>query len=248
MSTPQATKQRVVLIIDDDAALAKMLALYLIRYNYRLVHAGNAEEGFKKLSQEKPEAVLLDITLPGISGLQICREIREKSAVPIIMISALGEASDRIVGLELGADDYLPKPFDSRELVARLEALFRRSERNPAAGHENPIVTLGGLVVDRSRRAATLDGSEIELSSSEFALLTVLIERPGHVFSRDDLLDALRGIDWEAYNRSVDVLISRLRRKLKDNAKNPRFLKTVWGTGYTLLPQKELNQEQRKAS
>ncbi len=244
MPDKEKQKLRTILMIDDDVTLANMVARYLERYGYRMVHAGNSDEGFKKLEEEKPELILLDITLPGMSGLQICRAIREKSHVPIIMISALGEASDRIVGLEIGADDYLPKPFDSRELVARLEALLRRSERNATEEASQTHFVLGTLEVDSSRHSATLDGEKLELSSSEFALLLVLIAKPGHVFSRDNLLDALRGIDWEAYNRSVDVLISRLRRKLKDNPKSPRFLKTVWGTGYTLLPQVA---EQRKA-
>ena len=230
----RANSKRTILIIDDDASLASFLSRYLEKFGFELVHAGRAEDGLRALCKLKPEAVLLDITLPGISGLDACREIRKQSKVPILIISALGESPDRVVGLELGADDYLTKPFEPRELAARLEAVLRRSG---ASTSDDDELDVGDLHISRSRRSATLQGGELALSDSEFALLALMAARPGHVFSRDDLMNELRGIDWDAYNRSVDLLVSRLRRKLKDDPKQPRFLRTVRGSGYTFLPQ-----------
>lgn len=232
-------KSRVVLLIEDDAFLASLLGRFLEKYGFHVVHADRAEIGLREVDRARPEAVLLDISLPGMSGLDACREIRQRSTVPIILISGLGETSDKIVGLQLGADDYLPKPFEPRELVARLEALLRRAEGRWPAGAAEGVVTVGTLEVDRGRRCASLDGSPIELSASELELLLVLVGKPGHVFSRDDLLNAVRGIDWDSYNRSVDVVVSRLRRKLKDDPRQPKFLKTVWGAGYVFLPPAE---------
>lgn len=227
---------KTVLIIDDDKALADLLAKALEKHGYHLIHAGCADEGLRELVRVKPLAVLLDVNLPGISGLDLCREIRKRNHVPIIMISALGETSDRIVGLEIGADSYLPKPFEPRELVAHLEAVLRRVNQLSGTAPSETI-TLGDLEVDLGKRQVTLSGSPIEISTAEFELLKVFISAPGHVFNRDELLTHLRGIDWDAYNRSIDVLISRLRRRLRDDSKRPRFIKTVWGAGYTFIPQ-----------
>lgn len=227
---------KTVLIIDDDAALASLLARFVEKYGFKLVHAGHPKDGLRELERVKPVAVLLDVNLPGMSGLDVCREIRAKSPVPIVMISSLGESSDRVVGLQVGADSYLPKPFEPRELVAHLEAVLRRVEKL-SSPVKDERVDLGALQVDLSRRHVTLDGQPLEISSAEFELLKVFIARPGHVFSRDELLNSLKGIDWDAYNRSVDVIVSRLRKKLGDTPKRPRFLKTVWGAGYVFLPQ-----------
>jgi DNA-binding response OmpR family regulator len=158
------------------------------------------------------------------------------------MISSLGDTSDRIVGLQVGADSYLPKPFEPRELVAHLDALLRRAQVLSVPKAQD-VTEVGQLRVDFGRRQVTLAGAPVELSSAEFELLGVLVSQPGHVFSRDELLNRLKGIDWEAYNRSVDVIVSRLRKRLGDNPKKPTYLKTIWGTGYVFLP----NAAERKA-
>jgi DNA-binding response OmpR family regulator len=230
-----SSKCRRVLMIDDDTELASFLARYVDKHGYQLVHAASPKEGLLELQRVKPEAVLLDISFPDGSGLELCRRVRSSNPVPIIMISALGETADRIVGLEAGADDYLPKPFDPRELVAHLDALFRRAERLSSAG-DDEVREVGTVQVDRGRRQVTVDGRLIETTAAEFELLALLIAKPGHVFSRDEILNELKGIDWDAYSRSVDLVVSRLRKKLGDDPKKPRFLKTVWGGGYVFLP------------
>ncbi len=229
-------KEKPVLIIDDDAVLAGFLARFLEKYGFKLSHAGNVQDGLRAIELHKPVAVLLDINLPGGSGLDLCRKIRERNPVPIIMISSLGESSDKVLGLQLGADHYLPKPFEPRELVAHLEAVLRRaSHAMTPAGNE--LIQLGGLEVDVSRRQVSVDGKLVEISSAEFDLLRLFVSRPGHVFDRDEILDALKGVEWDAYNRSIDVIVSRLRKRLGDDTKQPRFLKTVRGAGYLFLPQ-----------
>lgn len=237
-------KPTTVLMIDDDATLASFLARFAVKYNYRVLHAGNAKDGLKEIERVKPAAVLLDVNLPGASGLDICREIRNRSAVPIIMISALGETSDRIVGLQAGADGYLPKPFEPRELVAQLDALLRRAQVL-SARKTDPIVTVGRLRVDLSRREVFLGDDTVDLSSAEFDLLAVFVSKPGHVFDRDELLNRLKGVDWDACNRSIDILVSRLRKKLGDGARQAKLLKTVRGAGYMLVP--SIDQKGRKA-
>lgn len=237
MTSPKVEpKTTVVLMIDDDLALASLLGRFVQKYGYRLIAAGTAKEGLKELERSKPEAVLLDINLPEASGLDLCREIRTRSPIPIVMISSLGDTSDRVMGLQVGADSYLPKPFEPRELVAHLEAVLRRV-KHLSFPEKKDRQHFGDLTIDLSRREVFVGEAAIDLSSAEFDLLSVLIKKPGHVFTRDEILNELKGIDWEAYNRSVDLIVSRLRKKLGDNPKQCRFLKTVWGTGYVFLPQ-----------
>jgi DNA-binding response OmpR family regulator len=230
-----ARKTRTILMIDDDATLAGFLAKYLKNHGYELIHAGQAEDGMRKILAHRPVAILLDINLPGTSGLELCRKIRERDSVPIVMISSLAESTDQVVGLELGADHYLPKPFEPRVLVAHLESVLRRAEGKVARSLSEPLEH-DGLLIDPSRRQVTLDGKTLEISSAEFDLLCLFAGQPGHVFNRDEILDRLKGVEWEAYNRSIDILVSRLRKKLGDDKKNPRFLKTIWGSGYVFLP------------
>jgi DNA-binding response OmpR family regulator len=228
-------KPKIVLMIDDDLALASLLARFLQKYGFKLLAAGTAKEGLKEIERAKPEAVLLDINLPEASGLDLCREIRDRSPVPIIMISSLADTADRVLGLQVGADSYLPKPFEPRELVAHLEALLRRVKQLSVPVTKDLLV-FDDLTIDLSRREVTRGTNAIDLSSAEFDLLAVLITKPGHVFSRDEILNRLKGVDWEVYNRSIDLIVSRIRKKLGDTPKQCRFLKTVRGTGYVFLP------------
>jgi DNA-binding response OmpR family regulator len=174
--------------------------------------------------------------LPGRDGFSLCREIRQESSVPIIMLTARGELADRVAGLELGADDYLPKPFEPRELVARMQSLLRRAGIAQTNDIRSEHLQADALLVDLRGRRAWLHGSELELTTSEFEILALFLSRPGVVLTRDEIMDKIRGIDWEAFNRSIDVAVSRLRQKLQDDPKRPQYIKTVWGSGYLFLP------------
>ena len=225
-----ASKTRV-LLIDDDARLSELLRAYFQRFDMELVSAIHPAKGLEMLAASPPDLVILDVMLPDMDGFEVCRQIRKTSRVPVIMLTARGEVTDRIVGLELGADDYLPKPFEPRELVARIQNVLRRSgDAEPSA-----TLTFGELVIDTAARNATLGGQSLDLTTMEYELLLLLASRPGQVFTRDEILNGLRGIDAQLFSRSVDILVSRLRQKLNDTAKQPQFIKTVWGTGYTFL-------------
>ena len=221
-----------VLLIDDDARLSDLLRAFFERFDLELLSATHPREGLDLLEASAPDLVILDVMLPDMDGFEVCRRIRKASRVPIIMLTARGEVTDRIVGLELGADDYLPKPFEPRELVARIQNVLRRS------GEMTPVsetLTFDDLIVDTSARNATLADKPLDLTTMEYELLVLLASKPGHAFTRDEILNGLRGIDAQLFSRSVDILVSRLRQKLNDTAKQPRFIKTVWGTGYTFL-------------
>ncbi len=221
-----------ILLIDDDRKLGGLLENYLRRFGMELTAATHPAQGLQKLRSEKPDLVILDVMLPDQDGFEVCRSIRKTSAVPIIMLTARGDVTDRIVGLELGADDYLPKPFEPRELVARIQNVLRRSSGKPGT---EALLRYDGLEIDTEKRSATLDGEALELTTMEYQLLALLAANPGRVFSRDDVLNELRGIDAQLFSRSVDILVSRLRGKLGDTARQPRFIKTVWGRGYTFV-------------
>ena len=220
----------LVLIIDDDTKLTALLGTYLADFGMRTVAAASPADGLRALHAQHPDLVILDVMLPGMSGFDVCRTIRRTDSIPIIMLTARGEVADRVVGLELGADDYLPKPFEPRELVARIQSVLRR----PRAV-ERKVRRFGPLEVDLARRQAALDGAPIELTTNEFEVLRLLTDQPGTVLDRDRILEALRGIEHEAFNRTVDVTVSRLRQKLGDDPKAPRFIRTVWGTGYVFI-------------
>jgi DNA-binding response OmpR family regulator len=219
-----------VLIIDDDARLNELLTAYLSRFGYAVHAVTHPEAGIRALKTDPPDLLVLDIMLPEMDGLAVCRKVRETSRIPIIMLTARGDVADRIVGLELGADDYLPKPFEPRELVARMQAVLRRGTPE---GDE--IVRAGPLEVNRTTRAASLNGRALALTTAEFELLAVLVRNRGRVLSRDRIMEALRGIDTEAYDRSIDVLVSRVRQKLGDDAKRSTFIRTVRGIGYSFV-------------
>jgi DNA-binding response OmpR family regulator len=220
-----------VLCIDDDARLHELLAKYLGESGIRLEHAPDGRKGLEALDRGVFDAVLLDVMMPGMDGLEVCRRIRDKSRVPIIMLTAKGDETDRVVGLEIGADDYVPKPFSPRELLARLRAVLRRS--NPAAAAEAPVV-LGDVSVDLTRREVRVTDKLVELTGLEFDILAVLVRRAGRVVPRETLLEEAGRGDVTVSDRTVDVHVSHLRRKLGDDPRAPRLIKTVRGIGYVL--------------
>ena len=220
-----------VLIIDDDERLAELLHEYLGRFGFEVRSATHPEAGLRLLKSEPPDIVILDVMLPDLDGFAVCRKIRETSRVPIVMLTARGDVMDRIVGLELGADDYLPKPFEPRELVARIQAVLRRGK----ATDDDELLRVGPLELNWTARSARIDGRELILTSAEFDLLGLLVRNRGRVLTRDRILDETKGLDWESYDRSIDVLVSRLRQKLGDDAKRPAFIRTIRGTGYCYI-------------
>jgi DNA-binding response OmpR family regulator len=219
-----------VLIIDDDERLNELLTTYLGRFGYSVHAVTHPDAGLRALKTNPPDLVVLDIMLPDTDGLTVCRKVRETSRIPIIMLTARGDVADRIVGLELGADDYLPKPFEPRELVARMQAVLRRG-----APQDEEISQVGPSEVNRTTRSASLNGHALGLTTAEFELLGLLVRNRGRVLSRDRIMEALRGIDTEAYDRSIDVLVSRVRQKLGDDAKRSTFIRTVRGIGYSFI-------------
>ncbi len=224
-----------VLIIDDDPKLCRLLTEFLSGFGFKVHTALAPSEGLKKLRRHKPDMVVLDVMLPEMNGFDVCKKIRLDSNVPIIMLTARGEPMDRIVGLELGADDYLAKPFEPRELVARIQAVLRRSSRSETTRQRR----FGRLTIDPKKRIAMIDQTEIELTTNEFTALWLLARHPGRVLDRDRILQELRGIDSDAFNRSVDITMSRIRQKLGDDPKSPTYIKTVWGTGYVFIGEAE---------
>ncbi|MBX3655765.1 MAG: response regulator transcription factor [Ramlibacter sp.] len=225
-----------ILLIDDDAQLGEPLAAYFARYEMQLVQALRPSAGLAQLRQDAHggyDAAILDVMLPEMDGFELCRTIRRESDIPIVMLTARGEVMDRVVGLELGADDYLPKPFEPRELVARLQTVLRRRRASPVAAADSRL-HFEGLVIDPTTRTAlrgaTGQEAALELTSTEFDLLHLLAREPGRVFSRDDILNHLRGHEAELYTRAVDIVVSRLRRKLEPL----EAIKTLRNAGYTL--------------
>ena len=222
-----------ILLIDDDEKLGELLKAYFQRFDMQLDNAVRPSEGLMKIQRDKPDLVILDGMLPEQDGFDVCRTIRKSSSIPVVMLTARGDVTDRIVGLEIGADDYLSKPFEPRELVVRIQNVLRRSR---AAEEENSkLLRFGSLQVDTERRTAELDGSPLDLTTMEYQLLVLFASNPGRTFNRDEILNELRGIDAQLFSRSVDILVSRLRQKLGDTSRQPRFIKTVWGTGYAFV-------------
>ncbi|HNT37758.1 MAG TPA: response regulator transcription factor [Rubrivivax sp.] len=221
-----------LLLIDDDARLTGMLGDYLRRHGFEVEVAGSLHEGRERLRQGSFDALLLDLMLPDGDGLELTRELRADPRwrrLPLLMLTARGEPMDRILGLEIGADDYLPKPFEPRELLARVKALLRRAAPDPG---DDDVLVFGRLEIDLGARQARLDGRPCELTGHQFELLVVLARSPGRVLSRDQIMDALKGHPLEAFDRSIDVHISRIRALIEDDPKNPRRVLTVRGSGY----------------
>ena len=227
------------LLIDDDVRLASLVTEYLGQHDIDVTVAADGERGLAALGKGRFEVVLLDVMLPGADGFEVCRRIRatsELTAVPVIMLTARGDDIDKIVGLELGADDYLAKPFNPRELLARIRAVLRRGR--PAAATTRRF-RAGQLAIDLDAREVTLAGKRQVLTTYEFELLAALARAAGRVLTREQLLDALKGTEYEAFDRSIDVHISKLRAKLETNPKEPRYIKTVRGVGYVFLREPE---------
>ena len=221
-----------LLIIDDDTRLTTMLGEYLRDAGFDVTIAGSLAQGRQQLQSSNFDALVLDLMLPDGDGLDLCRELRSQARtrqLPLLMLTARGEPLDRIVGLELGADDYLPKPFEPRELLARMKALLRRS--HPAAAGDD-VLRFGRLEIDLGERMARLDGKPCDLTGHQFDLLVVLAQSPGRVLSRDQIMDSLKGHPLEAFDRSIDVHISRIRAVIEDDPKAPRRVLTVRGAGY----------------
>ena len=218
-----------ILLIDDDAHLAAPLASYFSRFDLLLDSALRPSEGLAKLRSTAYDAAILDVMLPEMDGFALCREIRRESDIPVIMLTARGDVMDRVVGLELGADDYLPKPFEPRELVARLQTILRRQRAAPAVVASQRLV-FDGLVIDLEKREVWRQGQALDVTGTEFELLALLAAEPGKVFSRDDILNHLRGREVELYTRAVDIVVSRLRKKLEPLD----CIKTMRHAGYSL--------------
>jgi two-component system phosphate regulon response regulator OmpR len=227
-----------VLLVDDDEKLCKLLREYLEDYGFQVLTLGDGTSVVKTIREKSPDIIILDIMLPGKNGLDVLKEIRTEFSMPVIMLTAKGEDADRIVGLELGADDYLPKPFNPRELLARMKAVLRRMssrDTGETAQDEKLIIEAGGLVLNKAKRTLLVEEQELELSSTEYKLLEVLMDRPNTVLSRDELMNLARGRDFMAFDRSIDVHISKLRAKLKSYPRFRNSIKTVWGTGYMFV-------------
>ena len=226
-----AAKKNRILVVDDDVALCDLLKEYLGRFGYEVSGAHDSDSGLDRIRGDHPDLVVLDVMIPRVDGFEVLKEIRKFSNVPVVMLTARGELSDKVVGLELGADDYLAKPFEPRELVARIQTVLRRTGMDPAS----PRLEFGALLVDIEGRTAALDGEPLHLTTTEFEILALFAANPGKVLSRDDLMERIRGIDWDAFNRSIDIAVSRLRSKLGDDSRDPRFIRTVWRKGYMFL-------------
>jgi two-component system, OmpR family, phosphate regulon response regulator OmpR len=226
-------KEKMLFLVDDDRKLRGLLVKFLRDQGFETREFPDGSQLLDAVLEQEPAAVILDIMLPGESGIEILRKLRRQSEVPVIMLTARGDDEDRITGLELGADDYLPKPFNPRELLARLNAVLRRAvpPRPEAPGGEE-IHEAGGFVLNRNRRSVSAGGSEVELSATEYKLLEALMSRPGMVLSRDELLSYARQKDFGPFDRSIDMHISKLRAKTELLSGGKRCIKTVWGSGY----------------
>jgi len=227
-----------LLVVDDDREIRDLLARFLSKHGYRVTGAKDGREARRILADARIELVILDVMMPGEDGLGLCRALRATAATPIIMLTAMGEETDRIVGLEMGADDYLPKPFNPRELLARIKAVLRRaSAPQPAPGVRGKLLRFAGWTLDLgSRRLESPSGDPVDLSTGEYELLVAFAERPQRVLNRDQLLDLARGRAAIPFDRSIDVQVSRLRRKIEADPKSPQIITTVRGGGYMFTP------------
>ena len=234
-----------LLMIEDDARLAQMVVDYLGQSGFAVTHAPDGEQGLEHLQSMLPELVILDLMMPGMDGLEVCRRIRalpgDAARVPVIMLTAKGDPMDRIIGLEMGADDYVPKPFEPRELLARIRAVLRR-RGEPGTNHttrSTPVLRFGSLEIDRDARTVQVGATACELTSYQFDLLVALAERAGRVLTRDQIMEAVRGRELEAFDRSIDVHIGRIRNAIEADSKDPKRILTVRGVGYVFAKQQD---------
>ena len=228
-----------ILLVDDDVRLGGMVSDYLAGAGFHVIAATTARDGEQKLKRETFDTVILDLMLPDRDGLDVCRRVRQTSDVPILMLTARGDAMDRVVGLEIGADDYLPKPFEPRELLARLRAILRRKSAHGSPLGTSETLRFGRLEIDRGARQVRLDGEERPLTSYQFALIDTLAAHAGRVMSREALMDRVKGEALEAFDRSIDVHISRIRAAIEDDPKQPRRIITVRGAGYVFAREQD---------
>ena len=236
MNSADVVNHQTVLVVDDDPNVLQLARLYLERDGYGVTTALDGGEGLAKAREEQPGLVVLDVMLPGMNGLDICRTLRRESTVPIIMLTARVEEEDRLAGLNLGADDYVTKPFSPRELAARVRAVLRRAVRDDG-GEQPAALCAGPLELDLRFRRAVLSGSELPLTPTEFRLLAVLVRHPGRIFSRDEIIDRVMGDDFDGFDRTVDAHVSSLRRKLSAvPGGSSKLIQTVYGSGYRLDP------------
>jgi DNA-binding response OmpR family regulator len=234
-----------LLMIEDDSRLAQMVVEYLGQSGFEVTHASDGEQGLEQLQLIQPELVILDLMMPGIDGLEVCRRIRslqgDASRVPVLMLTAKGDPMDRVIGLELGADDYLPTPFEPRELLARVRAVLRRrgDSGNASVSRTSPVLRFGSLDIDRDARTVQVAGQLCELTSYQFDLLVAMAERAGRVLTRDQIMEAVRGRELEAFDRSIDVHIGRIRNAIEADSKDPKRILTVRGVGYVFAKQQD---------
>ncbi|ROR29516.1 response regulator [Inmirania thermothiophila] len=229
-----------VLVVDDDPEIRALLAAYLERNGLRASTAEDGRAMWRALAEDRIDLVILDLMLPGEDGLTLCRDLRARSSVPVIMLTARGEETDRIVGLEMGADDYVAKPFSPRELLARIKAVLRRAGGAAGTAPGRRYRFAGWTLDAVTRQLTSPEGTVVPLSGAEYRLLRVFLERPGRVLARDRLLDLARGREAAPFDRSIDVLVSRLRRRLGDDGREPRLIRTVRGEGYVLAAEVEV--------
>jgi two-component system alkaline phosphatase synthesis response regulator PhoP len=220
---------QTVLVVDDEARIVKLVRDYLERAGFAVLTARDGEAALALARIEQPDLIVLDLMLPGMDGLDVCRRLRQVSGVPIIMLTARVEEADRVVGLELGADDYVTKPFSPRELVARVRSTLRR-----ASGQVGPstLIRAGDVELDTDSLMVTVEGEPVDLTSTEFQVLATLARQPGRIFSRDQLLEAVHGVAFEGYDRSIDSHVKNIRRKIERDPRQPRYIQTVYGVGY----------------
>jgi DNA-binding response OmpR family regulator len=233
MVTYEQQMEKTALIVEDDKAVLQLIRLYLAQAGYRVLEAQDGIVGLRMALEESPDIVLLDLNLPGMDGIEVCKNVRKESDVPIIMVTARVEEDDRLRGLDLGADDYVSKPFSPRELVARVNAVLRRTKRNTEKQLESGNrLTAGAVVIDLDRRSATVLGSEMDLTPTEFRLLSYFVEGRGRTVSREQIIENVFGYDFSGYDRTVDTHVSNLRKKLEAANPDGQHLKTMYGIGY----------------
>ena len=220
---------QTILVVDDEPKIATLARDYLEHAGFAVVTAGDGPTALATVRQRRPDLVVLDLGLPGLDGLDVTRQLRRDSSIPIVMLTARDDELDKLLGLELGADDYVTKPFSPRELVARVRAVLRRAERPPEAGE---TIRAGDVTLDVPRMRAEVAGRAVDLTPTEFQLLATLAARPGRIFTRAQLLDAVRGVTFETYERAIDSHVKNLRRKLEPDPRRPRYVLTVYGVGY----------------
>jgi DNA-binding response OmpR family regulator len=229
MSTPTAS--RTILVVDDEPRIVELARDYLEHAGFRVITASDGPTALDSARRDRPDLVVLDLGLPGLDGLDVTRELRRDGSMPIVMVTARDDEVDKLLGLELGADDYLTKPFSPRELVARIKAVLRRTDRPVEAAD---LIRVGDLQLDVPRMRTEVAGRSVDLTPTEFTLLATLARQPGRIFTRSQLLDALHGIAFESYERAIDSHIKNLRRKLEPDPRQPRYVLTVYGVGYRL--------------